>query len=293
MCGVVSMKFENDTAEFFVPDNISIKDALERTTHMGIGAHPDDLEIMAYHGILECFMNEKNWFLGVTATSGAGSPRDDLYASYSDEDMRKVRRVEQKKAAVVGEYGGMVLLDYVSSAVKDPENHNVKKDLKRLISAARPSYIYTHNLADKHDTHVAVAIRVIQVLRELPHEEHPQRVYGCEVWRDLDWMVDEDKVVFDVGAHENLASALASVFDSQICGGKRYDLATLGRRRANATYYESHGTDITSAMIYAIDLTPLIKEPRLDITEFTTKHIDRFRQEVSTRLRKLLPTSSK
>ncbi len=287
------MKFENDTAEFFVPDNISIKDALERTTHMGIGAHPDDLEIMAYHGILECFMNEKNWFLGVTVTNGAGSPRDDLYASYSDEDMRKVRRVEQKKAAVVGEYGGMVLLDYVSSSVKDPENHNVKKDLKRLISAARPSYIYTHNLADKHDTHVAVAIRVIQVLRELPHEEHPQRVYGCEVWRDLDWMVDEDKVVFDVGAHENLAAALASVFDSQICGGKRYDLATLGRRRANATYYESHGTDITSAMIYAIDLTPLIKEPRLDITEFTTKHINRFRQDVSTRLRELLPTSSK
>ena len=291
MNGVAGMKFENDTAEFFVPDNKSVEDALERTTHMGIGAHPDDLEIMAYHGILECFMVEKKWFLGVTITDGAGSPRDDLYASYSDEEMRKVRKVEQKKAAVVGEYSGTALLDYPSSVVKDPENHRVKKDLKKLISAARPSYIYTHNLADKHDTHVAVALRVIRALRELPHEEHPQRVYGCEVWRDLDWMVDEDKVVFDVGAHENLAAALASIFDSQICGGKRYDLATLGRRRANATYYEAHGTDITSAMIYAIDLTPLIKEPRLDINEFTTKHIDRFRQDVSTRLRKLLPTT--
>ena len=287
MYGDVTMKFENDTAEFFVPDGKSIEDALERTTHMGIGAHPDDLEIMAYHAILECFMDEKKWFLGVTVTDGAGSPRDDLYASYSDEEMRKVRKVEQKKAAIVGEYSGIALLDYSSSTAKDPQNHTVKKDLKRLISAARPSYIYTHNLADKHDTHVAVAVRVIQVLRELPPEEHPQRVYGCEVWRDLDWMVDEDKVVFDVEAHENLAAALASVFDSQICGGKRYDLATLGRRRANATYHESHGTDITSAMIFAMDLTPLVKEPKLDIAEYVTKHIERFRQEVSKRLGKL------
>ena len=36
---------------------------------------------------------------------------------------------------------------------------------------------------------------------------------------------------------------------SQICGGKRYDLATLGRRLANATYAESHGTDVVEIFI--------------------------------------------
>ena len=282
------MKFSNDTAEFFVPDNEPVESALERTTHMGIGAHPDDLEIMAYHGILECFMNGEKWFLGVTVTDGAGSPRDDFYASYSDEEMRKVRKIEQKKAAVIGEYSGIVLLDYPSSAVTNPGNKEVRQDLRKLISSSRPSYVYTHNLADKHDTHVAVAVRVIQVLRELPEEARPQKVYGCEVWRDLDWMIDKDKVVFDVGAHENLAAALTGIFDSQVSGGKRYDLATMGRRRANATYYEAHGTDISSAMIYAMDLTPLIKEPQLDMTEHVLNHIDRFSQDVSSRLKRLL-----
>jgi len=284
----MEMKFGKDTAEFFVPDGKSVQEALARTTHMGIGAHPDDLEIMAYHGILECFMKEDKRFLGVTVTDGAGSPRNGLYASYSDEEMRKVRRTEQKKAAVVGEYSGVLLLDYPSSAVKDPEKPDVRKDLRHLISAAKPSYVYTHNPADKHDTHVAVAVRVIEALRELPRNLHPQRLYGCEVWRDLDWMVDSDKVTFDVGAHENLATALAGVFDSQICGGKRYDLATMGRRRANATYFESHGTDITTAMIYAMDLTPLIRERKLDVTEYVLDHIDRFMQDVSLRIRKLL-----
>ena len=280
------MRFGKDTAEVFVPDNRSAEEALRRTTHMGIGAHPDDLEIMAYHGILECFMKEDKRFLGVTVTDGAGSPRDDLYASYTDEEMRKVRRTEQKKAAVVGEYSGIVLLDYPSSAVKDPENVLVKNDLKMLISAAKPSYIYTHNLADKHDTHVAVAVRVIQALRELQQAVRPQKVYGCEVWRDLDWMVDTDKVAFDVRAHENLAAALTGVFDSQISGGKRYDLATMGRRRANATYFETHGTDITTAMIYAMDLTPLIKEPELDITKYVLDHINRFSQEVCAKIKR-------
>lgn len=282
------MRFGKDTAEFYVPDGKSIEEALTRTTHMGIGAHPDDLEIMAYHGILECYMKKEKRFLGVIISDGAGSPRDNLYSSYTDEEMRRVRRAEQKKAAVLGEYSGIVLLDYPSSVVKDSKDLAVKEDLKKIIVAAKPSYIYTHNLTDKHDTHVVVAVRAIQALRELPEEVHPQKIYGCEVWRDLDWIVDSDKVVFDVGAHENLAAALTGVFDSQISGGKRYDLATIGRRRANATYFESHSTDITTAMIFAMELTPLIKNPQLDMVEYVTDYINKFTQEVSTRLRKFL-----
>jgi hypothetical protein len=76
------------------------------------------------------------------------------------------------------------------------------------VEAARPQVIYTHNLADKHDTHVAVVLRTLQALRELPREARPEHVYGCEVWRDLDWLSDADKVVFDVQAHENLAMSL-------------------------------------------------------------------------------------
>ena len=74
MYGGMVVKSGNDTAEFLVPDSESVESALERTTHMGIGAHPDDLEIMAYHGILECFMDNRKWFLGITVTNGAGSP---------------------------------------------------------------------------------------------------------------------------------------------------------------------------------------------------------------------------
>ena len=48
------MNFQNSTAELFIPDGLGEQAALSRVTHLGIGAHEDDLEFMAYHGILAC-----------------------------------------------------------------------------------------------------------------------------------------------------------------------------------------------------------------------------------------------
>ncbi len=287
------MKLHQAGAEIFVPDGMPEEEALARTTHMAIGCHQDDIEIMAYDGVLKCFGEADKWLCGVTVTNGSGSPRDDLYADYSDEQMMEVRRQEQKKAAYVGEYTAQVLLDFSSSQVKETDKEVVMEDLKALIIAARPGVIYTHNLADKHDTHVGVTLRVIQALRELPAELHPQALYGCEVWRDLDWMVDDEqdaeakyKIAFDVDAHPNLAAALLGVFDSQDCGGKRYDLASLGRRVAHATYYASHEVDVTQAMIFAMNLTPLIQDVSLGIGAYIDEQINRFAADVSERIAK-------
>jgi LmbE family N-acetylglucosaminyl deacetylase len=281
------MQFHLDTAEIFVPDGLPAEEALARTTHMAIGAHQDDIEIMAFDGILRCFQRNDRWFCGVVVTNGSGSPRDDLYGDYSDEAMRTVRRKEQKKAAVVGEYAAQVLLDYPSAAVKDASDKAPVQDIGLVLRTARPQVVYTHNLADKHDTHVTVALRVIEAIRSLPEAERPQRLYGCEVWRDLDWMVDADKVAFDCSAHENLQAALLGVFDSQICGGKRYDMATMGRRRANATYYASHSVDVATGMAFAMDLTPLVEDPARSIQTYVEEFIDRFAQEVVERLARL------
>jgi LmbE family N-acetylglucosaminyl deacetylase len=279
------MKLSLPTAEIFVPDGIPVDAAVARATHVGISAHQDDLEIMAYHGVLETFGRGDSHFLGVVVTNGAGSPRTGLYADYTDQMMQQIRRVEQRKAAFVGEYAAQALLDYPSSAVKDSNNANVLADLKALLGGAQPRIVYTHNLADKHDTHVAVALRVIRALRELPPEQRPERVYGCEVWRGLDWLCDEDKAVLDVAAHENLAASLLGVFDSQIAGGKRYDLATMGRRRANATYFASHGTDESEGLTFAMDLTPLVTDASLDPGAYVASYVERFARDVASRIK--------
>jgi LmbE family N-acetylglucosaminyl deacetylase len=279
------MQFHNSAADLFVPDGTVPAAALARTTHLCICAHQDDIEIMAYHGIAACFGQKGEWFSGVVVTNGAGSPRSGIYGDYTDQEMQRVRLMEQRKAAYVGEYAAQIQLGFPSSDVKNPTETAVVDDLKQILLATRPQYVYLHNLADKHDTHISVALRSIAALRAVAGEVAPRKVYGCEVWRDLDWLADEEKQVLPVSARSNVAAALVGVFDSQVTGGKRYDLATAGRRLAHATYFASHGTDQESALTFAMDLTPLVKDPALSIADYVLGFVDRFRADVARRLK--------
>ncbi len=286
------MQLKSTNLSVFVPDGVSIDEALARTTHLAVSAHQDDIEIMAYHGILQCFANPDEWFLAVVVTDGAGSPRVDHYADYTDEQMKEVRKREQNKAGYVGEYSAVIQLGYSSSAAKSPEPTDVADDLETIIRLSRPRVVYTHNLADKHDTHVGVVLRVVRALRAALPEHKPEEFYGSEVWRGLDWMADEDKIALDVAPHQNLAAAVLGVFDSQISGGKRYDDATMGRRQANATYYASHGVDETQALSFAMDLMPLLDDTSLTPEAHAGFHIRKFADEVASRIAKMQTVSS-
>ena len=281
------MKFHLDTAEVYVPDNLPLEQALSRTTHLCFSAHQDDIEIMAAQPIVECFQQADKWFTGVVVTDGRGSPRNGLYEKYSDDEMRLVRFKEQRKAAIVGEFAAQVMLDFPSKVVKDAERNEPVEDILAILRATKPKFVYTHNLADKHDTHVGVALRVIEALRRLNQAERPEKIFGCEVWRGLDWMVDSDKVIMDLSAHENLQFALLGVFDSQIAGGKRYDLASMGRRRANATYFESHGVDDTTGLSYAMDMTPLMNDASLTPAEFAQGFVQRLSLDIQERVNRM------
>ena len=65
----------NPKANLFIPDQQTGPGAFARTTHLGIGAHHDDLEILGIDGILQCYRNPDASFTGVVVTDGAGSPR--------------------------------------------------------------------------------------------------------------------------------------------------------------------------------------------------------------------------
>jgi LmbE family N-acetylglucosaminyl deacetylase len=282
------MKLHQPHAQLFIPDSLQETEALARITHLGIGAHQDDLEFMAFHGILECFARDDRWFGGVTCTDGAGSSRSGVYAEFTDAEMKAIRKQEQNTAASIGRFGAMFQLDHPSSAVKSPTDKTLQQDLSAILNATRPEVVYTHNPADKHDTHIGVTIATLLAIRAMPNEMRPARVIGCEVWRNLDWMPDGEKLLMDVSGRDNLAASLNGVFDSQIAGGKRYDLATLGRRAANATFFDSHSTDESTQVIFGMDLTPLALDDSSDITAFVCGVIDRFRDDVREKLTKRL-----
>ncbi len=281
------MVFQNKKAFAYVPDNLEPEEAAQRTDVLCICAHADDCETMAFHAIGACFDSKERGFANVVVTDGAGSPRTGIYGGYTDEDMRRIRIGEQKQAAQIGRYALQVFLQYASAEVKDGGNRTAAGDIARVIAACAPRVVYTHNLADKHDTHVAVALRTIAAIKSLPIEKRPQKLYGMEVWRSLDWLSDKDKAVFDASMHENISDALMGVYDSQICGGKRYDLAIRGRRAANATYLGDHSVDTLRAAEYGVDMSALMRYGSVEPADFILQQIDKFRADVQDRLKRL------
>jgi len=257
------LKLSRPAAEVFIPDGASWEAACARVTHLVVAAHADDVELMAWHAFLHA-----EGLAAVIVTGG--------------DEQRDTRLLEQKRAAFQGNYAAVIWLDHQSADVKQADYPALASDLGALLTAVQPRLVYTHNLADKHDTHVAVAVHTVRALRANPSSV--ERILGCEVWRALDWLQAEDKVTLDVSSVESRLMPLIGAFESQIAGGKRYDLAAAGRKRANATFLDSHAVDRATAVEYAMDLTPLVKDPTLDIARWTLQFVERFARDVAGRL---------
>jgi len=281
------MRLHRDDSVVYVPDGLDADAGLARTTHLCIGAHQDDQEIMAIEGILACYTREDAFFAGVVVNDGAGAPRAGQFAGYTDEQMAAARIEEQKRAADIGKYGAQILLGWPNEPVKSGEDTRPVDDIETILRAAQPEIVYTHNLMDKHDTHVAVALKTVAAIRRLPATERPSKLYGGEVWRDLDWLVGGDKVIFDASDNEDLQLKLLQVFETQVAGGKRYDLAAMGRRKAHATYLEPLQVDNVTGAVYGVDMTPLIENDTLDPAEFALGFVDNLRDDVEDRIARM------
>jgi LmbE family N-acetylglucosaminyl deacetylase len=266
--------------DFFIPTHVSFNEAAPKVTHLGIGAHQDDLEIMALHGILECYQHTTKKFAGITCTNGSGSPRTGPYVTYDDEKMKSLRQEEQRQAALLGNYLFIAQLDFSSAMICQPDSSELADTIHQILLKLHPEIIYTHHPLDKHLTHRAVCRAVVTALRRLPPHQHPKRFLGGEVWRGLDWVIDQDKIALDVSAHPELSEKLLVTFDSQITGGKRYDLATQGRWRTNATFATPHTVDQATLVSYAIDLMPLLQNHQLSFSEYALNFVNRFYKEI-------------
>ena len=281
------MQLQNPNADLLVPDGSNLDDALARTTHLCVGAHPDDIEIMAISAIIACRERDDLAFTGVCATRGSRAPRSGRYASHDDSEMERARRKEQRAAACAGGYGAMLQLGHESLDLQQARLAPLVDDLEAVLRATRPACIYTHNPADKHPTHVATAVATVEAVRRVSHELSLETFVGCEVWRSLDWLDEELRIQLDSTGHDELARSLIAIFDSQVSGGKRYDLAALGRRRANATYAHARETDTSEQITFGMDLMPLA-EPGSDTEAYVKGLIERLQVDVSATLQPFL-----
>lgn len=299
--------------ERYVPKSASGR----QVRYLAIAAHKDDVEMMAVEGIMAsrigmfgrggcentnssvqgvikdveasngstgtiagetAITNGGAGFAAVVLTDGGACPRSALYEYVSDEDMALIRTAEQKRAAEIGGYEALYLFEMSSQEVKSRSAELIGGLVAVLKENPAVEVLYLHNLFDSHATHVGAALAAIEAVKKLEKEERPKKILGCELWRGLDWLSDEDKIALNVGGSAAVAEELLSVFDSQN-SVKRYDIAAEARRRANATFFASHKKDVTDEIIFAVDMTKLV-ETDMTAAEFVEEKIGNLKKSV-------------
>lgn len=223
--------------------------------------------------VVSCSASDDRWFTGIVCTDGATATVGPT-----------IRHREQREAASIGAYSVMAQLGHTSVAVRDSEfRGQLVDELADLLERSRPVNVYTHDLADRHPTHVAVALATIDAIRRLDPAVRPGRVVGCEGWRGLAWMSEQEKIRMSLDTKSDLPRRLVQAHSSQLAT-KAYDSAFQGRRRANATLHDIHSPDETDEVMVAMELTPLVRNDDLDPVEFVRAAIDRFGREVEMTL---------
>jgi len=280
------VKFSRPEAEATAPSGGDWQAALASTTHLGIGAHADDLEIMAFPGICACRGQKNLRFSGVVATDGAGAPRSGPFAKKTGKELSQIRRDEQKQAAVLGGYATVIQLGHPSAEVRGAGRAALTSDLLQIFRTAKPKILYLHNPADRHETHLAVLLASLAALRQLSPAERPAEIYGAEVWGDLDWVPSDKAIRLPCSAPTDFGPSLLRVFQSQV-DGKRYDLAAAGRRRAQATFADAYAPDQAEEVVLALDLKPLVENPKLALADFVSALTQDFQKQTLDRIRQL------
>ena len=245
-------------SDFYIPDSVCQAEAHARCSHLGIGAHADDLEFMAYHGISACYQAPAHWFGGILCTAGN---RPIQKSEQSQTAYAQQRIAEQRAAAQLGAYSFVHQMGYASEQVQTIDTRGPIIDaIEQSLLTIQPDIVYTHNPVDQHPSHRAVCQIVLEAIQRIPPYSRPKRLYGCELWGSLDWLAPQDKIAMDVSTHPQRAQRLNHCFKSQIEGGKNYAAAVIGRRRANATFQDPYTPDQVEQLWLAMDLSPLLGE---------------------------------
>jgi LmbE family N-acetylglucosaminyl deacetylase len=271
-------------SDIYLPRKVPFKNVYSQASALSIVAHCDDAEILAGRGIIDSYDKSREGFFAVICADNKGRPYHPDLRYLKPHQIQKIREAEQKKAARLGHYLGVNFLRLSSKDIRASQADKKKRlyaeeAIYQAIKDFKPQKIYTHSLFDNHPTHRALAQRVVSAVRKLPAKNRPSGFYGGEVWGSLEWLPAKYRVGFDVTGHLNLIKKLIRVYKSQNFNNHEYNKGFIGRLMANAVFFKSHKDSEVKALIYALDLRPLLRKRSLGIREYMKKILEDYKKE--------------
>ncbi len=241
----------------------ALQRVLQHATDVSVGAHQDDVEIMAGPMMLDTVKAPNKQWLSVIVTDGAASKSvlNGCATELSPKQLTDMRQLEQRKAAKLAN-APVIQLKYPSATVNGHMGVGKKNEAAYALGtlfAATPNVerVFGHNPLDKHPTHIAVFAAQTAALRAAKPPKL-EKAYGMEVWGGLTGLPESMLSVFEVGNdHLVKLQQIIEVFQSQILGqGRDYATGTIARIRGHGAYVSSpHLPNPPAGMVIGIDVT--------------------------------------
>lgn len=295
-----NLTFNKPEAAFYTPKN-----AAQKATVAVIGAHFDDVPIGAFGGVLDTGSvtaegfkrNEDQGLLAIITSDCRGSANRGRFANVTKDEMRLLRREEQKQEADLGEYAGVAMLDYSSAELKGGKDEDILKaagDIKKLLLESQPETVYLHAPFDRHETHLSSTLPALIALEQLRNEGKyvPKKVLGYEVWGNHDFVgkVIDPEIQKRNGieglfvqrslthAEMDFQSKMIGCHVTQTEGSKDYVEATIGRQIANETFGEPRESNDIRGQLNMVDLMPIVRG-EMTVTDYVSRFTRAFDEQ--------------
>lgn len=181
-----------------------------RFVTMGFGVEIGDLERISSSYINDNFCDGNRCFVGVISRAPHNILGKNLYAGYSDQDMISIRMQEAVKAANIGSYASLYLLNYAS--LKEEKNF-LLSDYKNLLNNYRPDVIFTFSPFDDDIDHIVSLTVLIEAIKQIKNYS-PKHIFAVNTFGDFGAFNPEGLIHLNLSKQRDLINSLISVYVS-------------------------------------------------------------------------------
>lgn len=207
----------NDNAVRYVPTSAKTGTIVS----LCIAGECGDVERLGLGGVIDALYNPNKSFVGVVTRAPHDIQNGGRYGLYSPADMIDIRLAEQQKAANIGSYGSIYVLNYQSYE----DRESIIEDYVSLFKAYRPEIVYTYSPFEKDPAKIEVMKMVITALGRIEDGYRPQVIYGSYLGASLDLLADGQSVSLGLDSKVEYAYSVLDIYDSANENGENWDVA--------------------------------------------------------------------
>ncbi len=181
-----------------------------RQVAMGFAVEAGELEAISCAQISDILCDGNRSFVGVITRTPHDVKPCGAYEDYSEDDMISIRLHEAIKAANIGSYQALYLLN---DGELEEVNEELVNDYAELLTTYKPDIIYTYSPLDVSHEHIVSLKALLEALSRV-EGYNPEHIYAVNYDGEGGLLDKEDLVYLDIDSRYDVIESMISIYVS-------------------------------------------------------------------------------